>query len=362
MRRLALSSRTGLAAAGLALSLSALSLAAAPVQAQEAPFSPRQAPGRVLVPPGMETSSTSAEFRKSLVPTVVRVNAEIISDGQTVKSLGPRRSGTGVIIGPDTVLTIGYLLLEAEQVEVVTATGKRIPATVAGYDHPSGFGVVRTVVPLDGQPVELGDSDQISEQQKVLTLGHGEPEATELMVLSRKQFAGSWEYMLERPIFTFPPVNNWSGAALMTAEGKLIGIGSLIVNDAATSQQGVPGNLFVPVNLIKPILNELLANGKSKAPPQPWLGVATEQVRGNLMVVRVTPDSPADSAGLSSGDIILGVNGEKVSGQADFYKHLWKTGPAGTTVPLRVLKDGDVRELPVRSMDRMDFLRKPRGI
>ncbi|MGD9946074.1 MAG: S1C family serine protease [Burkholderiaceae bacterium] len=385
MRRNALSPRPPVSAARKATLVTALCLAVlsftAPSPAQEAPpqEAPQQTPpipgpqgpGPQMAPPGLQAlppgarptgPSASLEFRKSLVGTVVRINSEIVADGQTVGSLGPRRSGSGVIIAPDTVLTIGYLLMEAEQVEVVTASGKRIPASVAGYDHQSGFGLVRTVVPLDGRVVELGDSDSISEQQKVLTLGHGEPEATELMVLSRKQFAGSWEYLIERPIFTFPPVNNWSGAALMTPDGKLIGIGSLIVNDAAGSQRGVPGNLFVPVNLIKPILGELMAQGKRTAPAQPWLGVATEQVRGHLIVVRVTPDSPADSAGLSAGDIILSVNGEKVSGQADFYKNLWRTGPAGTTVPLRVLKDGDVRDVPVRSMDRMEFLRKPRGI
>ena len=293
---------------------------------------------------------------------VVRVEAQIVPDGQTVQSLGANRSGSGVILDARTVLTIGYVVVEAEQVTVVTANGRRAPGNVVGYDHETGFGLVRTVVPLTGQALELGDSDRVAERQKVLTLGHGEPEATELLVLSRKPFAGSWEYLLERPIFTFPPVNNWSGAALIDGDGRLVGIGSLIVNDAATDRPGVPGNMFVPVNLLKPILADLLARGRRAEGAHPWLGLATEQVRGHLMVVRVTRDGPADTAGLEAGDIIVGVGADKVAGQADFYRRIWKLGPAGVTVPLRVLKAGDLREMPVRSIDRADFLRKPRGI
>ncbi len=294
--------------------------------------------------------------------TVVRVEAEIVPDGQTAQSLGRKRSGSGVILDEHTVLTIGYLVLEAEQVSVTTPDGRRAPANVAGYDHASGFGLLRTLVPIGGRALELGDSDAVQVRQKVLTLGQGETEATELLVLSRKPFAGSWEYLLERPIFTFPPVDNWSGAALIDQDGKLVGVGSLIVSDAASERRGVPGNLFVPVNLLKPILAELLAQGRRGGPAQPWLGVATEPVRGHLIVERVTRDGPADQAGLAPGDIIVGVAGEAVSDQADFYRRVWRLGPAGVTVPLQVLKGNEVRDVPVRSIERAQMLHKPRGI
>jgi len=294
--------------------------------------------------------------------SIVRVESEIVPDGRTVESLGTRRTGTGVILDARTVLTIGYLVVEAEQVTVVTADGQRAPGNLAGYDHETGFGVVRTVVPLSGAALELGDSDRVAERQKVLTLGYGEPAATEILVLSRKPFSGNWEYLLERPIFTFPPVNNWSGAALIDGDGLLVGIGSLIVNDAAGGHPGVPGNLFVPVNLVKPILADLLRQGRRGGPTQPWLGLSTEHVRGNLIVARVSPDGPAAAAGLAAGDVIVGVADARISDQADFYRRVWKLGPAGVTVPLRVLKDGDVREVPVRSIDRAEVLRKPKGI
>ena len=257
------------------------------------------------------------------------------------------------------MLTIGYLLLEAEELELVTPAGKRIPASVAGYDPISGFGLVHSVIPLEGEPLELGDSDAVKEMQKVLTIGHGEGVPTELLVVSRKPFTGSWEYALDSGIFTYPPVNNWSGAALIAADGKLIGIGSLLVNDAATDRPGIPGNLYVPVNLLKPILKDLLATGKRAGPPQPWIGISTEVVQGNLIVSKVTRGGPAEEAGLTVGDVIVSVGDDRVATQSDFYRNVWKVGPAGVTVPLRVLKAGDVREVEVKTTDRMSAAQAP---
>ena len=324
--------------------------------------------GQAQTPPSASASASpplspaETARRREPVASVVKVEARALDGATSASSLGARRSGSGVIIDERLVLTIGYLLLEVESVEVTTASGRKVPGTVAGYDHTSGFGLVRTALPMDGKRIELGDSDRVAERQKVLTVGQGEDEATELLVLSRKPFAGSWEYLLERPIFTFPPVNNWSGAALIAEDGRLVGIGSLIVNDAAGDRQGVPGNLFVPVNLLKPILGDLLAHGRRSSPVQPWLGLTTEVVRGHLMVVRVSKSGPADQAGVDPGDIIMGVGGEKVADQADFYRRLWKLGPAGTEVKLRLLKGGDVRELPVKSIDRMEVLARPTGV
>ena len=294
--------------------------------------------------------------------SIVRLDAKVPSDATSAQSLGADRTGTGIILDDRTVLTIGYLTLEADAVLVTTASGKRIPASVAGYDHTTGFGLVRTVLPLDGKPMALGDSDRVREKQRVLTLGHGEPEATEIFVLSRKTFSAGWEYLIETPIFTFPPVNNWSGAALISEDGNLLGVGSLIVNDAASSQQGIPGNLWVPVNLLKPIMADLLSRGRRSDGVRPWVGMTTENVRGNLMVVRVARNGPAEDAGVSPGDIVVGVAGEKVADQAEFYRKMWKVGPAGATIPLKVIKGGDVRDLSVKSIDRADFLKKSTGI
>ena len=294
--------------------------------------------------------------------TVVRVEAKIVPGAATSATLGTRRSGSGVILDARTVLTIGYLVLEADEVDVTTAAGVTVPGAVAGYDHASGFGLIRTALPMIGKAAEIGDSDLVAESQPVFTLGHGEAEATALRVLSRQPFAGGWEYLLERPILTIPPVNNWSGSALFTPDGKLVGVGSLIMADALPGGGRVPGNLFVPINLLKPIIADLRAHGRSKHPPQPWLGVTTEVFRGHVVVIRVSRDGPADNAGISAGDIIIGVGEEAIFGQADLYRRIWQRGPAGTVIPLRLLRGGEVREVSVASIDRMDFLKRPGGV
>ena len=366
--------RSTLRTAVLAFSLAGTALATATVSAY--PYSPgapltrpeRTDPApRSLVPDGAPRGGAGLQRppgrdRTFLNDTVVRLEARAVSGAESNEALGQRRSGTGVLLDKSTVLTIGYLLVEVDEVDVVTPAGKRIPASVAGYDPDSGFGLVRTAVPLDGRPLELGDSDRIGERQQVLTLGHGEPEATELMVISRKPFAGSWEYLIDKGIFTFPPVNNWSGAALVDEQGKLVGIGSLIVGDAATSQPSVPGNLYVPVNLLKPILADLLATGRRGGPAQPWLGVVTEVVQGHLLISKVSRGGPAERAGLAAGDIIVSVNGQYVATQSELYQGIRKLGTAGATIPLRILKRGDLLDLPIKSSDRMDTLRKPQGI
>ena len=330
-------------------------LTPAAVAAQGASGGP---PAREAAGPTGQPDPRLARFRS----TVVRVDSRVVSGAITAESLGTRRTGSGVIIDAQTVLTIGYLVLEADSVEIIAASGQRVPANVAGYDHATGFGLLRALVPLDGTPIALGDSDRVAVRETVLTQGHGEELATELYVVSRKPFTGSWEYLIERPIYTFPPVNNWSGSALFDESGKLIGIGSLIVNDAASERSGVPGNLFVPVNILKPILSDLIANGRRSGPVQPWLGLGTEEVQGHLMVARVSRGGPARDAGIDRGDIVLAVDGERVSGQADFYRRLWRLGPAGTEITLKVLQQGTVRDIRLRSIDRAEVLAKPSGV
>jgi serine protease Do len=293
---------------------------------------------------------------------IVELNVQVPRDAQSAATLGARRNGSGVIIGDGLVLTIGYLLLEADKVDIKLAGGKSLPGAVAGYDHATGFGLVRSLVPLEGKVLSLGDSDQVKAQQKLYTQGHGEGQATELVVISRKQFTGSWEYLLENPIYTYPPVNNWSGSALISQEGALMGIGSLVLQDAADAPRGVPGNLFVPVNLLKPILEDLLKSGRRKSEVQPWLGITTEVVQGVLVVARVSKDGPADRAGIVQGDIVAGVNRQPVKDQADFYRRVWGSGPAGAEIGLSLFNGGQLRDVKVKTIDRMDFLAKPAGV
>jgi S1-C subfamily serine protease len=293
-----------------------------------------------------------------LLTAVVAVQAKIQSDARSAATLGTERRGSGALIREGWVLTIGYLVIEAEAIQVTGADGRTVPATLAGYDHASGFGLLKLVAPLGGKPIALGDSGALGEQDPAIVAGGtGLGGPTIVQVVSRRAFSGSWEYLLESAIFTSPPVRDWSGASLIGPKGELLGIGSLVVPDAQSPGAYSPGNLFVPIELLKPILEDLIANGRSAGLARPWLGVNAEELRGRLFVSRVSPQGPAERAGLRSGDILLALGGEPVGTLAEFYRKLWARGAAGTEVPLRVLQGAEVKELSVRSIDRVEYFR-----
>lgn len=290
---------------------------------------------------------------------VVRLKAKVLPEARTAAILGTERTGSGVLVRDGYVLTIGYLVIEADTIEITGASGRTVPATFAAYDHASGFGLVKLAVPLDGKPLPLGNAAALAERDPALVISSGGDGAARVVyVVSRRPFTGSWEYLLESAIFTYPPVDNWSGAALVGKHGELLGIGSLIVAEAAEPGTRSPGNMFVPVDLLKPILDDLITQGRARGPAQPWMGLNTEEAHGRLFVVRVSPDGPAQRAGLKRGDVVLGVGGEAVASQADFYRKVWARGAAGTEIPLRALQGTEVNELTVRSIDRLEWFRK----
>ena len=289
---------------------------------------------------------------------VVGVSAKIQANARSAESLGTQRRGTGVLIREGYVLTIGYLVIEAEAIQVTGADGRTVPATLAGYDHASGFGLLRVVGPFSGRPLKLGDSGVLAEREPAMVVTAPARDSPSLVyVVSRRPFSGNWEYLLDSAIFTYPPVMEWSGAPLIGAGGDLLGIGSLIVPDAGGAGTQSPGNMFVPVDLLKPILEDLIAKGRRNGAARPWLGVSTEEVRGRLFVGRVSPDGPAERAGLKSGDIVLAVGNEEVTTLADFYRRIWGRGAAGAEVPLKVLQGSRVRDVTVRSIDRIEYFR-----
>lgn len=298
------------------------------------------------------------EEADDVLSAVVRVKSRILPNARSAAALGLSREGSGVLIREDLVLTIGYLVIEAESVEVANDEGKTVPATLAGYDHASGFGLLKLVLPIGGKPLRLGDSVALGERDQVMIASFGGRESASLAhVVSRRQFSGGWEYLLESAIFTYPPVTNWSGAALIGPKGDLLGVGSLIVPDAARPGTQSPGNMFVPIELLKPILGDLVANGRAAGPIRPWLGITTEELRGRLFVARVSPEGPADRAGVRDGDIVIGVGGEDVASLAEFYRKVWSHGAAGAEIALRVLQGTQVKEIKLRSIDRLEYFR-----
>ena len=296
---------------------------------------------------------------EELVSAVVRIKTHVNPEGRTVEGLGREREGSGILIDNDgLVLTIGYLMVEAYAAEVVDNSGRTVPASVVGYDHETGFGLLRTMEPLKLKPMPLGKSADVKERDPVLVASFGGPDMVAgAYVVAKREFAGNWEYMLDEALFTAPPHPAWSGAALINREGKLVGVGSLIVGDAAGGSDKTPGNMFVPIDRLLPVLGDLISDGRVAGPGRPWLGVNTDELRGRLFVSRVTPGGPAEKAGLKRGDVVVGVNGEPPKNLADFYRKVWAQGAAGTTVAIDVLQDSQVRRVEIKSINRLDHLK-----
>ena len=304
------------------------------------------------------TSSRKGVDAEKVFGAVVKVSVQAIPDARSVATLGREREGSGVVIGErGLILTIGYLIVEADDVSITDSRGRTYTARVVAYDHVTGLGLVRTVAPLDAKPVTFGDSGKLANREPVMIAGAGDDGVSFAYVVSKRAFSGSWEYALDQAIFTSPPTLNWSGAALFDKDGKLLGVGSLIVRDANDDDPRLPGNMFVPIDLLKPILTDLVKGGRRAGPARPWMGVSTDESQGRLVVSRVSPEGPADLAGLSVGDIILAVGDEVVRTQADFYRKVRSRGSAGDEIPLKLLQGVDVREVRLKSIDRVDYFR-----
>jgi serine protease Do len=313
----------------------------------------------IMVSPALAQNSAQNSWVEELVSAVVRVKTHINPEGRTVEGLGRDRDGSGILIDTDgLVLTIGYLMVEAYAAEVVDNNGRTVPANVVGYDHETGFGLLRTIEPLKLKPMALGKSADIKERDPVLIASFGGTAmVSAAYVVAKREFAGSWEYMLDEALFTAPPHPAWSGAALISREGKLVGVGSLIVGDAAGATEKTPGNMFVPIDRLPPILGDLISDGQRAGPGRPWLGVNTDELRGRLFISRVTPGGPAEKAGIKRGDVIVGINGEQPKNLADFYRKLWAQGSAGASIALDVLQDHQVNRIDIRSINRRDHLK-----
>ncbi|NQV84757.1 MAG: serine protease [Rhodospirillales bacterium] len=311
-------------------------------------------------------ADTNAE--DNVLQAVVGISAFIPEGARTAEHLGMLRSGTGVVIdGDGLVLTIGYLMMEAERAAVTNAEGNLVPAIPIAYDHGTGFGLLRATQPLGLKPVELGNSADLAEGAPVIIVSKGGPvPVMAARVSSRREFAGYWEYLLDRAIFTVPAYSQYGGAALIGADGRLVGIGSLAVNDAVSDNTPAPGNMFVPIDVLKPILGDLVRKGRSTAPAHPWLGVYTNENNGRVFVARVAADGPAQNAGIKPGDIIMGVGGKRVKSMADFYRKVWARGSAGAEIPVDVLPIGaaslDIQTISVKSRDRLDWLKLNKGL
>lgn len=304
-----------------------------------------------------------AEDNANPFAAIVRVDAEIPPDARTARGLGTSRVGSGIVIDDSgLVLTIGYVILEAMSVILQDGEGRRVPADVVAYDYDTGFGLLRAASALGVEPMAIGASGGLEAGDPVVIADFaGVERAIPAVVVSRREFAGYWEYLLDRAIFTSPPHPNWGGAALMGPRGRLLGVGSLFVRNARDEDELLPGNMFVPIDLLKPIFAELLTEGRASGPVKPWLGMFSAEHAGNVVVTWVAPYGPASKAGVESGDRIVRVQDKAVTGVPDFYRKLWGLGEAGIEVQLQLSRRGEAVEVTVTSGDRYDYLQMRRS-
>ena len=301
---------------------------------------------------------TSDLLRQALV----KLRSTVPEDAFTAGILGSERVGNGVIIDSNgLILTIGYLITEATDVWLTLDDGREIAGHPLAYDQATGFGLVLPLQTLNLPPMRLGCSDNLRAGSTAKVLSHAEfAKSQTVHVLARREFAGAWEYLLDDAIFTAPAHPHWSGAALIDEQGALAGVGSLLVRETVDGEE-TNANMFVPIDLLKPILQDLLSGGRTSAPPRPWLGVYAVEVSGKVYVTGVADGSPAQHADMREGDMIAQVGTREVETLPDFYRHLWSLGPAGIGVPLATVRGGTRLHLTVRSVDRAALLKRPQA-
>jgi S1-C subfamily serine protease len=292
---------------------------------------------------------------------VVGIRATIPSDAFTAETLGTERAGNGVLIRSNgLVLTIGYLITEAETIWLTLIDGRSVPGHVLGYDQETGFGLVQALAKLDMPALALGRSDTASVGERVVVGGAGgRQRSVAARIVAKQEFAGYWEYVVDEAIFTAPAHPNWGGTALIGSAGDLIGIGSLQLQQAVEKGQTQNLNMIVPIDLLKPILDDLMKYGRRNAPPRPWLGLYATEVEDRLVIVGIADRGPAKRADLRTGDIVLSVGGAEVRDLAGFFRRIWAQGAAGVEVPMTIYRDGRTMELRVKSGERNRFLKGP---
>ncbi len=293
--------------------------------------------------------------------SIVTVQSSIPGDAFTAETLGEQRSGSGVVIRESgLVLTIGYLIMEAESVWLSDAEGRVTPGHALAVDGETGFGLVQALGPLDCPALELGRSSETKLGDPVTIAAGAGTKPVRAMVVGKQEFAGYWEYFLDEAIFTSPAHPFWGGAGAIDQNGRLIGVGSLHVEQLTAKSGPRDVNMIVPIDLLSPILDDLLAYGRVNRPARPWLGVFSAENGDEIIVASVAENGPAAAAGLRRGDVLASVGGSETEGLGDFYRKVWARGPAGVEIPIEIMRDGRPIGLRIQSADRSSFLKRPR--
>jgi len=314
------------------------------------------------IPPALQPKPRDYGYDlEQALASVVGLRAVIPSDAFTADTLGTERTGHGVIVRSNgLILTIGYLVTEAEEVWLTLTDGRVVPGHVLAYDYETGFGLVQTLTRLDLPAIGFDQSSSAQAGEPAVLAGAGGRErSVAAQIVSKQEFAGYWEYVLDEAIFTAPSHPHWGGTALIGPAGDLLGIGSLQLEG---SRQGKAENLnmVVPIDLLKPIFDDLVTTGRAKRPSRPWLGVYCIEVENRVVVAGLARGGPAQRAGLQTGDLLVAVAGKEVRELAPCFRKIWLLGHAGVEVPLQIWREGDTFEVRINSGDRNRYLKTPR--
>jgi S1-C subfamily serine protease len=313
------------------------------------------------VPPANQPRATEFGFDLDhVLSSVVGLHSIVPNDAFSADHLGTERAGNGVLIDDGLVLTIGYLITEAEAVWLHLGDGRAVQGHALGFDSETGFGLVQALGRIDLEPLPLGSSAAARIGDRVVLGGAGgRTRSVASHIAAKQEFAGYWEYLLDEAIFTYPAHPNWGGAGLISDRGELIGIGSLQL-ERERDGKAEHVNMIVPIDPLKPVLDDLRKFGRVNRPARPWLGMYSTEIENKVVVVGISAKGPAARAELKTGDVILAVKGEKISSQTQFYRKLWSLGPAGVDVPLTVYHEGVTFDVVLASTDRMKLLKAPR--
>jgi S1-C subfamily serine protease len=317
--------------------------------------------GNWAFPKGVQPRQDELRFDlDSTLDAVVQLRSEIPEDAFTASILGTERAGNGVVIRDDgLVLTIGYLITEAQSIWLTTNSGVAIAGYPLAYDQVTGFGLVQPLGRLGVPALPRGSATSCAIGDDVIVIGHGgHAHALKAKIIGRREFAGYWEYVLEEALYTAPAHPQWGGAAVVGMDGLLLGIGSLLVEEVLDGKQ-TQGNMTVPIDLIEPILDDMTKLGRPNRPPRPWLGMYATQAGGQIVVAGLAQEGPAHRAGLRQGDMVLEVASQRVASLADLFRRVWRLGAAGTEIPLTVARDGSLLNVRLQSIDRNEILKKP---
>jgi S1-C subfamily serine protease len=315
------------------------------------------------VPP--EDQPKTADYGYDLataVASVVGVRAEIPDDAFTAQTLGTERAGNGVLIRDSgLVLTIGYLITEAESIWLTPLTGPAVPGHALAYDQETGFGLIQALSRLNARPLPIGNSGHTSIGERVVVAGAGGlHRSVAARIAAKQEFAGYWEYVLDEAIFTAPSHPNWGGTAVIGPAGELIGVGSLQLEQGREKDGDGHLNMIVPIDLLKPILDDLLRQGRPNRPPRPWLGFYAAEIEDRIVVIGVADRGPAQKAGLQAGDVVQSVAGHEPTTLASLFRRIWSLGNAGVEVPMRIYRDGRSFEQRIVSSERSRSFKVPR--